>query len=68
MTKKLIPRYFFEVLTPNNSIFKDELLSTSEKVEIRSADLPEADENDDDFNPCDASIRYKSQFHLHLTL
>ena len=43
-------------------------MSTSEKVEIRSADLPEADENDDDFNPCDASIRYKSQFHFHLTL
>jgi len=37
--------------------FKEELLSTNEKVEIRSADLPEADENDKDFNPCDASIR-----------
>jgi hypothetical protein len=40
---------------------KEELLSTTEQIEIRSADLPEADENDEDFNPCDASISDDSE-------
>ena len=48
--------YYMKLYIPSNKYFKEELLS-AEKVEIRSADLPEADENDEDFNPCDASIR-----------